>query len=171
MLLMINVDDISGELVPHAIDSLMKQGAKSVHVVPAITKKGRPEFIFFIDAPEDRTDDLARYVTSELGTLGVKVIKHDHIYVPYHMTSILVECPGAGLAEPLTVHAKCFDSKESSAPYVKAEFDDLRAALDVLIQADQLITFTTLKSLVELVALSGCQSTVGGVTARPESVE
>ena len=45
---MVNVDDVSGETVPHVIDGLIARGAKSVHVVPAITKKGRPEFIFLL---------------------------------------------------------------------------------------------------------------------------
>jgi uncharacterized protein (DUF111 family) len=167
MLLMINVDDISGELVPHAIDSLMKQGAKSVHVVPAITKKGRSEFIFFVDAPEERTHDLARYLTSELGTLGVRIIKHDHICVPYHMKSVLVECPGATSATAIEVRVKCFAGEQTLTPYVKAEFDDLRAALDILGQTDPPITFSSLKALVEMVALGGRQGSIGGVTAKP----
>ncbi len=166
MLLMINVDDISGELVPHAIDSLMKQGAKSVHVVPAITKKGRPEFIFFIDAPEERTRDLTRYLISEVGTLGVKIIKHDHICVPYHMKSIQVECPGAAPAKPLVVRVKCFDGEQDLAAHVKAESDDLREVLDILEQATPFITFPSLKALVELVALGGRESSIGDVTAR-----
>lgn len=41
MLLLVNVDDISGEVIPHVIDGLMARGAESVHVVQAITKKGR----------------------------------------------------------------------------------------------------------------------------------
>lgn len=47
MLLIVNVDSITGEALPYLIDGLMARGASSVHAIPAITKKGRSEYIFF----------------------------------------------------------------------------------------------------------------------------
>lgn len=168
MLLMVNVDDISGELVPHAIDSLMEQGAQSVHVVSALTKKGRPEFIFFVDAPEYCVQDLARYLNSELGSLGVRIIEHGHMHVPYHMMNVLVECPDTPLPEPIVVRVKCFTGEESLTSHAKAEFDDVQAATKVLGRAGLPLTFPSLKALVEMVALSGREGALAGVAARAQ---
>lgn len=164
MLLMINVDDISGEVVPHTIDGLMERGAKSVHVVPAITKKGRPEFIIFVDAPEHLTRDLTTYLASELGTLGVRIIDHRHLSIPYRKMDVLVECPAAGLAEPVRVGVKCFEDEQGLTLRAKAECEDIMAALAALGRAGAHLSFQGLKSLVEMVAQSGQKGSLGDVT-------
>ena len=37
-----NVDDISGEVIAHAISRCMESGARDASVIPVIMKKGRP---------------------------------------------------------------------------------------------------------------------------------
>ena len=49
MLLMITVDDLPAEGLPYIIERTIETGAKNVHVLNAITKKGRIEYIFLVD--------------------------------------------------------------------------------------------------------------------------
>ena len=37
-----NIDDVSGEIVGHAVDRLLAEGAKDVSIIPMYTKKNRP---------------------------------------------------------------------------------------------------------------------------------
>jgi Uncharacterized conserved protein len=46
MLLMITVDDLPTEGLPYVIERTMERGAKNIHVLNGITKKGRVEYIF-----------------------------------------------------------------------------------------------------------------------------
>ncbi len=90
MLLMTNVDNITCEQVPpYLIEELMKLGAKNVHVVPAITKKGRPEHIFLIDSEEETLDSLAEFMALETGALGVRVLTTEHYPFDYEIKSFL----------------------------------------------------------------------------------
>ena len=40
-----NVDDISGEVIAHAISRFMENGARDASAIPIIMKKGRPGFL------------------------------------------------------------------------------------------------------------------------------
>ncbi len=169
MLLMLNVDDISSELVPQAIDGLMERGAKSVHVVPAITKKGRPEYIFFIDAPRRVLDTLTQFVAVELGTIGVRVFEPEHLSIPYHLVNVQLECPAPGFAGSGLVRVKCMEDKKGELLHVKAEYEDLRAVAALLRRTEFHLSLQSLKSLVEMVAMTGEEGTLGAVTARVAS--
>ncbi len=166
MLMMLNVDDISGEAVACTIDDLMERGANSVHVVPALTKKGRPEYIIFVDAPEHLIHDLAKYLASELGTLGVRIIEHEHLSLPYRKVDVLVECSAADLAESIPVGVKCFEDEQGLTLRVKAEREDIKAALAMLRRTGVALSLQSLKSLVEMVAQSGREGSLGDITAR-----
>ena len=166
MLLMLNVDDISGEEVPHTIDGLMERGAQSVHVVPALTKKGRPEFIIFVDAPDHLIRDLGKYLASELGTLGVRIIEHQHLTIPYRKVDVLVEHSADGSTESVLVGVKCYEDEQGFTLRVKAECEDIRAALAMLRQTGVPLSFQSMKCLVEMVAQSGREGSLGNITAR-----
>jgi len=125
MLLLSNVDDISGELIPHAIDGLMARGASSVHVVQAITKKGRLEFLFFVDAEQEYIESLASYLALELGTLGVRVFDPDHIKFEYRVCRVRLTTPEAEGAQAL-VRVKQLLGSEGQVLSVKAELDSCR---------------------------------------------
>lgn len=163
MLMMVNVDDDSCETVPFIIDELMKKGAGSVHVVPALTKKGRPEHIYFIDASEDLLEDLAAFMAAELGTIGVRVLEHRHIRFSYSMVMTRVMLQGQnGFAAP-DIRVKAIRGTDRKILHVKADFDDLKPVIAALTRAGESITMKSLKSLVELAVFTGSSAALGKV--------
>jgi uncharacterized protein (TIGR00299 family) protein len=68
-----NVDDMSPELLPHAIEGLLAAGAVDAWVTPVLMKKGRPGFVVaaLVAAPErDRVVDV---FLRETTTFGVRM--------------------------------------------------------------------------------------------------
>ncbi len=151
MLLLANVDDVSGELIPHAIDGLMARGACSVHVVQAITKKGRLEYLFLVDTKQEFVEDMAIYLALELGTLGVRVFDPDHIKFDYRFCRVRLTIRGNEQAQAL-VHVKQLLDHDGQVISLKAELEDVRAALLVLQPAAPRLSLKGLKRLVEQVA-------------------
>ena len=150
MLLLANVDDISGELIPHAIDGLMALGAGSVHVVQAITKKGRLEYLFMVDAEPECIESLANYMAMELGTLGVRVFDPDHIKFSYQMCQVQLTALDDEGAQAL-VRVKQMIGSNGQVISVKAELEDLRSALREFAPLDLGLSFKGLKRFVEQV--------------------
>ena len=162
MLLLVNIDDISGELIPHAIDNLMALGADSVHVVPAITKKGRMEYLFFIDSPAERVEELADYLACELGTLGVRAFEPHHISFAYRFCQVRLELSGGIEAQ---VRVKQLLDGDGQVLSVKAEADDLQAAVETLGPAVAHLSFKALKNLVESVVQTGAPANYKSIRA------
>ena len=153
MLLLVNVDDISGEMIPHVIDGLMARGAESVHVVQAITKKGRLGFLFLLDAPEERLEMLGGFLASELGTLGVRVFDPRHICFEYQVKQVRLTAQAGGEPVQTLVRVKEVLGEEGRVISVKAECEDLRAALVQFGQVGLEVSFAGLKGLVEQTVL------------------
>ncbi|ABK78194.1 conserved hypothetical protein [Cenarchaeum symbiosum A] len=68
-----NIDDASGELMAHVIDSVMEKGALDVTVSPAVTKKGRPAHLVSVICEHRLAERLAGLLVAESGTLGVRM--------------------------------------------------------------------------------------------------
>ena len=85
LLLMISVDNISGEVIPYLIESAINRGASNVHVVPAITKKGRPEYLLFVDVNEENLEPVIGFLLAELGSLGYRIFRDEHIQSGYEV--------------------------------------------------------------------------------------
>ncbi|MBN2132260.1 MAG: DUF111 family protein [Sedimentisphaerales bacterium] len=168
MLLLLNVDDISGEHMPYLIDGLMERGAASVHVVQAITKKGRLEFLFFIDAPREAVNELAGFMASEAGTLGVRAFEPDHIRFEYHLRPVkLTFEPESGIA-PATVAVKEVVGKDGQVGSLKAEQEDLRRVVAQIRAAGQETSLPSLKRLVEQAAAGRVPISLGNIHAELE---
>jgi len=166
MLLLVNVDDVSGEVIPHIIDGLMTRGAKSVHVVQAITKKGRLEFLFLVDAPEERVETLGGFMASETGTLGMRVFDPRHIQFEYRVRQVQVTAQTGEKPVQALVRVKEVLDKEDRIISVKVECDDLRQALVQFEQAGVEISFAALKGLVEQTSLGQENRALRGIQAK-----
>ena len=73
-----NIDDISGEVIAHAITQFLKTGARDAGAIPIIMKKGRPGFLIRVICTSDKSGELAELMARELGTLGVRCIPAVH---------------------------------------------------------------------------------------------
>jgi len=163
MLLLANVDDVSGEVIPHAIEGLMARGANSVHVVQAITKKGRLEYLFFVDANSEDVKILAAYLASEMGTLGVRVFDPQHIYFEYRLRQVGLIAQMGGEPVRVSVRAKEILDEEGQVISTKAEYEDLRLALAQFERAGLQISFADLKRFVEQAAAGQGNRTLRGI--------
>jgi pyridinium-3,5-bisthiocarboxylic acid mononucleotide nickel chelatase len=75
-----NLDDVSGEVIGHAVEKLMSEGARDVTVTPVLMKKNRPGQVLSIIASSAMAERLASVLFEETGTLGVREIPvHRHI--------------------------------------------------------------------------------------------
>ena len=68
-----NLDDLSPELVPDAIERCFEAGALDVWTVPVQMKKGRPGFVLSVLARPDAQAAIARALLEETSALGVRV--------------------------------------------------------------------------------------------------
>jgi uncharacterized protein (DUF111 family) len=73
-----NVDDVSPEVIAHAVSRLMDAGARDASVLPSVMKKGRSGHLVRVIADPALTGPLALILAEELGTLGIRVIPSVH---------------------------------------------------------------------------------------------
>lgn len=73
LLLETNIDDMSPELVPYAIERLLASGARDAWVAPITMKKGRPAFMMSVLTPQDRLPQILEALYAETTTLGVRI--------------------------------------------------------------------------------------------------
>ncbi|HYO60483.1 MAG TPA: nickel insertion protein, partial [Actinomycetota bacterium] len=68
-----NVDDMSPELLPHALESLLAAGAVDAWVTPVLMKKGRPGFVVAALVAAGERDRVVDVFLSETTTFGVRM--------------------------------------------------------------------------------------------------
>lgn len=86
MLIIVALDDISGETVAYVIDKLLEKGANNIHVSQTVTKKGRPGLLFFIDVDEEHHEVISEVIITQLGSTGYNVIKTTHVHTTNKVT-------------------------------------------------------------------------------------
>jgi uncharacterized protein (TIGR00299 family) protein len=72
-LLEANLDDISGEVVAHAVDALLAGGALDAWTTHVTMKKGRPGVVLSVMAHTPDAPRLRDLIAHETGTLGVRI--------------------------------------------------------------------------------------------------
>jgi uncharacterized protein (DUF111 family) len=154
MLMLVNVDHVNGEALPYFIESLMARGAQNVHVVQAITKKGRWEFLIFVDAPEEKIEPLGDFLVSELGTIGLRVFETRHVKFDIQILQFrLIIRKGEQELYRQPARVKLIHNSQGEIGSIKAEYDDLRACVKQLQQEKVEFPLAVLKKLVEYMAL------------------
>jgi uncharacterized protein (DUF111 family) len=155
MLIMVNVDCINGEIVPYVIESLLERGAANVHVVQAITKKGRPEFLFFIDAAEDKIEALGDFLAAELGTLGLRIFETRHLRFTYEVTQARLVVRGVESWET-AIGLKIKRDGQGCITSIRAEYEDLKRAVEEINRLGLKMPFSQLRQLIEAAAREKC---------------
>jgi uncharacterized protein (TIGR00299 family) protein len=117
-----NVDDVSGEVIAHAIARFMEAGARDASAMPVIMKKGRPGFLIRVICLSATSVQLAGLMARELGTLGIRCIPVVHRFIADRTTED-VEIEIAGKRRKLPVK---FGWMHGSVYTLKAEFEPAR---------------------------------------------
>lgn len=141
MLLMFNVDNITNEQVPFVIEKLMKKGAKNVHVIPSITKKGRQEHIFLVDLPKAKVKSVSNEIVRETGTIGIRILKEEHISYNYKFKKVKVEIN----SKKYDLKVKLIFNKNQEFLALKAEYEDIRSIANEI----DIYSFNELKTIIE----------------------
>jgi len=156
MLAMVNVDNIAGDILPYIIDNILEIGAKNVHCIQALTKKGRLGYLFLIDTEEEFLDPIADFLAGEVGTLGMRVLENRHRCYDYTIQpvrlSIQDETEGQPLCETV-VDVKLIVDEKSQVTSARAEYKHVEPACKELRSRGYNIPFLELKARAELSAL------------------
>jgi uncharacterized protein (TIGR00299 family) protein len=117
-----NVDDVSGEVIAHAIARFMEAGARDASATPIIMKKGRPGFLIRVISLPESSVQLAELMAAELRTLGIRCIPAVHRFIA-DRTVIEVELELAGKRGKLPVKCGLMQGRVYT---LKAEFEPAR---------------------------------------------
>ncbi|MGH9222391.1 MAG: nickel pincer cofactor biosynthesis protein LarC [Acidimicrobiales bacterium] len=71
-LLEVNVDDATGEVLAHAVATLLDAGAHDAWITPIVMKKGRPAYTVSALADPALVEQIGRVLTRETGSLGIR---------------------------------------------------------------------------------------------------
>ena len=71
-LLEVNVDDVTGETLAHAVAALLGAGAHDAWITPIVMKKGRPAYTVSALCDPALAAHVAHLLTAETGSLGVR---------------------------------------------------------------------------------------------------
>ncbi|MFX1263597.1 MAG: nickel insertion protein [Promethearchaeota archaeon] len=146
---MITVDTVSGEVIPYLIESAIERGASNMHVVPAMTKKGRPEYLLFVDVEESNLESVIGFLLAELGSLGYRVIRDEHVPSDYVVDKVEIDLSVLGIAINHVVQIKVIKRHDGSILTANLEYEDLRYLTDLLNGEAVKIPMMKLKSMIE----------------------
>jgi uncharacterized protein (TIGR00299 family) protein len=117
-----NIDDVSGEVIAHAITRFLETGARDASAMPIIMKKGRPGFLIRVICTSDKSVELAELMARELGTLGIRCIPAVHRFIA-ERTIEYIDVEIAGKHRTMAVKYGWMHGEIYS---LKAEFDQAR---------------------------------------------
>ncbi len=128
-LLETSVDDVSGELVGHAVGKLMEAGALDVQVFQGLTKKNRPSMLVQVVCKPGREDELAELMMRELGTLGVRCCRMSMRFVlERRMETVELEL----LGRRFSLRVKVARNAAGEVVSAKPEYEELRRLAEAL---------------------------------------
>jgi len=121
VLLETNLDDISGEVVAHALGRLLEEGAIDVFVTPAIGKKNRPVQVISVITDRERYARLLTVLMEETGTLGVRVREEPRLVADRQRETVEVVVGGRTFPVRVKTSRAC-----GRVIAVKPEYEDMR---------------------------------------------
>jgi uncharacterized protein (TIGR00299 family) protein len=122
VLLETNLDDVTGETIGYTIERLFAAGAKDVSIIPIFEKKSRPGWIISVVSSNKDIDLLTEILTSETGTLGVRVHPCHRKILDRENRKIELDIAGVR-AE---VNVKVARDHQGKIVNVKPEYEDIR---------------------------------------------
>ena len=134
-----NIDDMSGELVPHAIEATLQAGALDAWSAPILMKKGRPGLMLSAICEPGLADEVATTLLRETTTLGVRItqmqrrcLRRDNTEVATRFGAISVK-RGYLHGEPITVspeHDDCLRAAREHGVPLKLVYAAAIAAVE-----------------------------------------
>ncbi len=118
-----NVDDMTGELVPGAMDAALAAGALDAWVTPIVMKKGRPALLLRVICAPERADAVAEALLRETTSLGVRMapmerrcLRREQIEVATEFGAVRVKVGYLG-GEAVTLSPEYEDCRRAAAEH------------------------------------------------------
>jgi len=121
-----NIDDATGEVIGHAVDRLLRLGAKDVSIIPMFTKKNRPGQILKVIVGKEDVEQISRVLMEETGTLGVRAYSCERRILARE--SVPVEVTIGNLKR--TVEVKVARNGKGEIIHIKPEYEDANRVAD-----------------------------------------
>ncbi len=148
MLLLVQIDDRSGEVLGNALEELMSLGARNVQLLSSVTKKGRPGHVLLIDLEADVEGAVGAYLAAELGAWGYQILEsaHRHFDTVLEQRAVKVTC--GARTRTFAMPCKFFHDGEKLLR-VKVERADVEAVQRFVSETDERCATDTVRSLIE----------------------
>ncbi len=117
-----NIDDVSGEILGHALQRILDSGAKDAWVTPALFKKGRPGHVLHALCDPHHAQGIADIMIGETGTLGVRFQQWNRFTLRREVSTIKLEIAG----RVFDVRVKFARDGSGRIVRAKPEFEDVR---------------------------------------------
>jgi uncharacterized protein (DUF111 family) len=151
ILMLVQIDDRSGEDVGHAVDELMAMGVHNVQLLTSQTKKGRPGMVLLLDLDRSIEGEVAVYLAAELGAWGYHVLQttHRHFEAAQETRQVTLCCGTE--RRSLEVRCKLF-RHAGKLLRVKLEHDDAVRLRSLAREFDHLCSLEEIRPAVERAA-------------------
>jgi uncharacterized protein (TIGR00299 family) protein len=116
------VDDVTGEVLGHAVERLLELGALDVVILTGVGKKNRPVHVVRVLSKLELCTELTEALIEELGTLGVRILEASRFTVERVEKRLEVEVCG----KKFEVTVKESKTLNGRALRVKPEYEDLK---------------------------------------------
>jgi len=117
-----NLDDVTGEVIGHAVNKLLREGARDVCVVPIFTKKNRPGHIVKVIADRTAMEHLSKVLIEETGTLGVRLYPCERRILNRETVSVKIKIKEA----EESVNVKVARNRKGEIVQVKPEYEEAK---------------------------------------------
>ncbi len=146
---MTTIDDLPPEGIPYITDKIISTGAKNVHIINSLTKKGRMEYIILVDFEDEYLEEVSNLLALEFGTIGMKLINYEHIKFPYKLIDKKVVVNVNNSSFESIVKVKYLFSLDDKLISLKAEYEDLKQLASKLDSEGFDVSFSKLKTIIE----------------------
>lgn len=148
MLMLVQIDDRSGEVLGHALEELMDLGARNVQLLSSVTKKGRPGNVLLVDLEPEREVDVAAYLAAELGAWGYQVLDASHRHFDTVLEERSVTVVAGDRRRVFQMPCKFFHHS-GKLVRVKVERGDVEAVRRFVGKTDEACATDTVRSRIE----------------------
>jgi hypothetical protein len=116
-----NLDDATGEVIGHAMEKMLQEGARDVSVIPMFTKKGRPGQIVKVIVDKEDVERLSLLLMEETGTIGVRAYPSKRYILARKTVPIEIEMEGVSES----VRVKVSMDSGGRVIQLKPEYEDV----------------------------------------------
>jgi len=149
MFILTSTDQLTGEVVPYIIENILNKGGKNVHVIDAITKKGRPEYLFLVDVDDEYLDEVGSYLLAEIGSVGFRVFDTGHIQLDYEILERKITVTNRANKIEVPLRTKVIKKQDSDFLSINVEYEDLKLLSEKLSERSINFPIMKLKGFIE----------------------